>query len=196
MFAVRYELQSSIDPPTEGRLCYVLETARREDRLVLEDLCVKRGWRQPSVGLPSKSDCGYWTMRARRRWFVRRAMPRDLAELATVLGRQTDGYSDVCFLPVAIFWGRAPAQEHSWLKLLLSEDWGLTGRLRRSLVVLMHGRDVVVKVGEPVSVRELADEDMSTERLERKLGRVLRVFFQGQRAATIGPDLSHRRLLL
>ena len=66
--------------------------------------------------------------------------------------RSLGGPGDVLFVPVAIFWGRSPQRENSLLELFASEDWGLAGRLRRFFALLVHGRAVLVKVGEPISV--------------------------------------------
>ena len=199
LFPVRYESQSAVELPAGGRLCYVLETDRRLDRLVLEDLCVDRGWPLPQVRLTGNdTDAALWTVRSIRGWLRRRPVPRDVAQLMPLLQRDSvmGGGEDVYFVPIAVFWGRAPLRDNSWIKVLLSEDWAVAGRLRRFFTVLVHGRDVLVKLGEPISVAELLDEDASVEILARKLGRLLRVYFQEQRSITIGPDLSHRRLLL
>jgi glycerol-3-phosphate O-acyltransferase len=56
---------------------------------------------------------------------------------------------------------------------------------------------VLVKVGEPLSVAAAqAAAGADDERIVNDLARGLREFFAEQRAITIGPDLSHRRLLL
>lgn len=197
LWPVRYEVQASVDPHCAGRLCYVLETERAEDRWVLDDVCRKRHWPVPEVGFAPATGCGLVTLWHSRHWFSRRSVPRDLGELSDCF-EPGDADEDVSFVPVAVFWGRAPGREQSWLKLWSSEGWGIAGRLHRLSAVLVHGRDVLVKVGEPITVAGLAaeDDEATPPRLQRKLGRVLRVFFQQQRTATVGPDLSHRRLLL
>ena len=199
LLAVRYESQGAIESASAGRLCYVLETDRRLDRFVLEDLCINQGWPRPEVGLAScDARAALWAVRSIRGWLRRRAVPRDVGELAALLTRDKaiGGTEELRFVPVAVFWGRAPQRQNSWIKVLLSEDWAVAGRLRRFFTVLVHGRDVLVKLGEPISVAQLLDEEMTLEILARKLGRVLRVYFQDQRSVTVGPDLSHRRLLL
>ena len=125
-------------------------------------------------------------------------MPRDPAEIAPLLAadRCLGGGSDVELVPVAVFWGRAPQRENSLIELFFSEDWADSGRLRRFFTLLVHGRDVLVKIGEPIAVAPLLDEQATVEILARKVGRLLRVYFQEQRAVTVGPDLSHRRLVL
>lgn len=195
LWPVRYEVQGSAEPADAARLCYVLETERSEDRWVLDDVCRARGWPVPELGFSSGARCGLVTLWHGRHWFSRRSVPRDLGELSDCFEPADD---DVRFVPVAVFWGRAPGREQSWIKLWSSEGWGIAGRLHRFFAVLVHGRDVLVKVGDPITVAVLAaeEDDATPARLQRKLGRVLRVFFQQQRTATVGPDLSHRRLLL
>lgn len=196
LLPVRYEVQHAAAPPNDSRVCYVLETERSEDRWVFEAACLAAQWPVPKLGFATDTDCGLVTLWHAQRWYSRRTVPRDLSELGACFELDAQARDDVSFVPVAVFWGRAPGREQSWLRLWSSEGWGLTGRLRRLFAVLLHGRDVLVKVGEPITVADLADEDPSPARMQRKLGRVLRVFFQQQRTATVGPDLSHRRLLL
>lgn len=199
---VRYELQFADERPAGERTCFVLETQRVEYRWVLEDVCERESWSGP-VDLGAKGAAALanrvWTLRRAPRWFGRRAPPRDVAELEPLLTRARAG-TPVEFVPVAIFWGRAPAREKSWLKLLLSETWGVTGRIRRMLAVLTHGRDVFVKVGRPIRAADVFDDETEPggdeEVAARRLARLMRVYFQQQRTATVGPDLSHRRLLL
>jgi glycerol-3-phosphate O-acyltransferase len=196
LLPVRYEVQAAAAPPSGGKLCYVVETDRLEDRVVLEDLCRSRGWRAPQPEFPSAGSCGVWSLRRPHRWFTRRSAPRDLAEPAASLVLDEAAAPHAHFVPVAVYWGRAPGREHSLIKLLLSEDWGLSGRVRRLFAVLFHGRDVLIKVGEALPAAELREGDLDPDLVERRLGRVLRVFFNQQRTSTVGPDLSHRRLLV
>ena len=193
LLPVRYQAHAPAALPP-GRICYVLETDRFLDRLVLEDLCLREHWpvpgRSPSVG--------FFSVRSIRGWLRRRLAPRDVAELEPLLALDDSqgGDAPLSFVPVAIFWGRAPQRDSSWISVLSSEDWGLGGRQRRALAVLVHGRSVLVKVGEPLAVGALAEPGGTRELLARRIGRLLRTFFNEQRTLTVGPDLSHRRLLL
>jgi glycerol-3-phosphate O-acyltransferase len=197
LLPVRYEVQQASALPA-GKVWYVLETDRYLDRLILDDLCIRNAWPRP--GRAADADAaGVWAVRAIRGWLGwRRLAPRDVGELEPVVARDRalGGAESVAFVPVAIFWGRAPQRENSWVSVLSSEDWGLAGRLRRALAVLIHGRSVLVKVGEPLAVAALLEEGATHELLARKVGRLLRVFFTELRSVTVGPDLSHRRLLL
>jgi len=187
-----------IDPGSLGSVCYVLERDRLLDRLVLEDLCLARGWPPPLVvPSPQTGTQTLWSVRVFKGFLVRSLVPSDgepLRQLIRYL--QSNPGNDIQLIPVAIFLGRAPARERSWIKLLLAEDWAIAGRIRRFLSMLFHGRDTLVKLSEPISLQELIGEQTEAGLVERKTARLLRVHFQRQRVASIGPDFSHRRLLL
>jgi glycerol-3-phosphate O-acyltransferase len=69
---------------------------------------------------------------------------------------QSDSTFDVRLVPVAVYWGRAPQKEGSWLRLLLAESWRLGGPLRKFFQVLFNGRFVMLEVGEPRKLARLA----------------------------------------
>jgi len=195
---IRYHVKSLIDPAALGSVCYVLERDQLLDRLVLEDLCLARGWPSPlGVPSPQTGTQTLWSVRVVEGLLLRRLVPNDDEPLRQLIRHvQAHPGNDVQLIPVAIFLGRAPARERSWIKLLLAEDWSIAGRTRRFLSMLFHGRDTLVKISEPVSLKELIGEQSEPELVGRKAARLLRVHFQRQRIASIGPDFSHRRLLL
>ncbi len=98
--------------------------------------------------------------------------------------------------PPGIYWGRAPQKERSLIRLFLAESWALGSRLRRSFTVLVNGRNVMVQLGEPVSLRSLLGGEADTASVARRVARALRSQLARSRAARIGPDLSHRRTIV
>jgi glycerol-3-phosphate O-acyltransferase len=193
---VRYAVGGSATVPDGGQVCFVLERDQLFDRLVLHDLCAAQGWPRPAARL-SDGAPAIWSLRSYRGWFARQLAPTPTTRLTRALAWLEDHPDDdVQLVPVAVFWGRSPAKERSWLKLLLAEDWAGSGRLHRFFAILAHGRQVLVKVSRPVSLRQLLDEGIGVQHTTRKAARLLRVHFRRQREATIGPDLSHRRLLV
>ncbi len=193
---VRYTVADPAELAAGANVWYVLERDRLYDRLVLVDLCQRRDWPPPGVRLPDGGPAVFG-LRAYRGRLLRRLAPTPNNRLGEIIGwLEAHPGSDVELVPVAVFWGRSPAKEHSWLKLLLAEDWVASGRIRRLFSILVHGRQVLVKISKPVSLRRLVDERLDRDRTVRKAARLLRVHFRRQRAATIGPDLSHRRLLV
>ena len=198
LLCVRYHVKGACNPGALGPICYVLENDRTLDRLVLDDLSIARGWPRPHP-CPSRSGDPptLWSMQRLTGWLPRRRAAADADVLQTLIDHvRSEGRSDIQLLPVAIYLGRAPTAEHSWIKLLFAEDWAVSGRTRRFFSMLFYGRDTLVKIGAPVSLAELGRGTADAARAASEATVRLRTCFDSQRAATIGPDASHRRLLL
>lgn len=103
---------------------------------------------------------------------------------------------DVQIVPVSVFWGRAPDKERSLLKLWLGDTWAVRGPLRTLITIAFNGRSTFIQFSKPLSLRALLNEGTGIERTVHKTSRLLRVHFRQERAAAIGPDLSHRRTLV
>jgi glycerol-3-phosphate O-acyltransferase len=131
---------------------------------------------------------GFWDERLDRR------PPASLVQLVRTLGVHPD--IDVDLVPVAVYWGRAPQKEGSFFRLLLAEDWALTSRIRKFFQVLFNGRNTLIEMAEPVSLRSLLSGDSGVEMQGRRVARALRQQYARQRAARIGPDLSHHRTIV
>ncbi|MBB3190625.1 glycerol-3-phosphate 1-O-acyltransferase PlsB [Halomonas cerina] len=175
---------------------YVLPRAALSDTLLLETLTRRHGLpgasgRRPLGGREIDA-CLALPSPARRRWrwaFRPRSPFLPLIEACRASGQ------DVQLVPVSVFWGRAPGKPFGIWPLLASDSWRLTGRLRRLLSVVVNGRDVEVYLGTPLRLAALLD-DRETELNGRKLARLLRVHFRRLRTRVLGPDLSHRRMLI
>jgi glycerol-3-phosphate O-acyltransferase len=103
---------------------------------------------------------------------------------------------DILLVPVALYWGRAATSSNSIVRAILSSNWSVVGRFKKLLTVLFNGRDTYVEINEPISLRQLVENDPDTDKTTRKVARVLRVHFRHVRTAVIGPDLSHRRVMI
>jgi glycerol-3-phosphate O-acyltransferase len=103
---------------------------------------------------------------------------------------------DIQIVPVSVFWGRAPAKEHSLSKLWFGDTWAVRGGLRTLFTIAFNGRNTFVQFDKPVSLRSVLVECGDIERTVRKVSRLMRVHFRHTRTAVIGPDLSHRRTLV
>jgi glycerol-3-phosphate O-acyltransferase len=182
-------------------LCYVLERYGLSNALILERACRESGLPSPLLSLsgdPLGHKRAYIALSRRRSaWFGRPKVRTHSEGLARLIDTQR-AHPDfqVRLLPVSIFVGRAPDRQSGWFSVLFSENWALVGRFRRLLAVLLNGRNTIVQFAAPVELGETLAEDLTPERSVRKLSRVLRVHFARIRAAVIGPDLSHRRLLV
>ena len=195
------------EPPTSRidrstPVLYLLEVGGLADRTALDIVCREHGLPRPG------DDLRYGTLierasvdvlkrrqgvafRAHRDWLS----PR-LARL--VAAGEADGAEDLQVVPVAVYWGRAPERESSFWRLFYTENWEVAGRTRKLLTTLVHGRNTLVDISEPLSLAALraSAPGASVELLHRKLARILRVHFRQRRLATLGPDQSHRRMLI
>jgi glycerol-3-phosphate O-acyltransferase len=181
----------------ERPLCYVLNEYGAADLVVLEKVCAAHGLPAPSQALkkplPSQSAmflerrAGFWGDRTDYR------IPDVLRTLVNAAAQ--DPTLDVDLVPVTVLWGRAPNRKDSWLRILLSENWERVGRFQRMLSIMVNGRNLFVQFGEPLSLRAAVNEGPDKSRAVRRITRSLRTILARQRAATIGPDLSHRRTM-
>ncbi len=180
-------------------VCYVLETDSMADRAVLCNVTAKAGLPYPekrSSSLPVEERRSYFDVGRRRRFWdatVARRPPPHL--LALVEALRADSVRDVMLVPTAVYWGRAPEKEGSWLRLLFAENWTLTSRVSKFFAVLVNGRNVMVDMGQPTSLRSLLDAAPAHDQA-RRITRILRGGLRRQRAIRIGPDLSHRRTIV
>ena len=185
---------------TTAPVCYVLEHAGSIDLAVLRALCAKQRLPRPRRRLLAaqrgsgraafalQRPVGFWRSRLDRR------VPPEL--LALIDAVRAEPELDVALVPVGIYWGRAPQKERSLIRLFLAEDWAISSRLRRAFAVLINGRNVMVQMGEPTSLRGLLAGDGDPAACARRVTRVLRAQLARARAARIGPDLSHRRTIV
>jgi glycerol-3-phosphate O-acyltransferase len=205
---VRAAVQPAEAPPSLSApaipVCYVFDRDSMADLAVLCNVAEKRKLPYPerrSASLPVEQRRSYFDVGRRRRFWdasVTRKPPPYLLELVEELRGPSSneaGLRDVLLVPTAVYWGRAPQKEGSWLRLLFAENWAITSRARKFIAVLINGRNVFVEFGEPISLRSLLDSAPASDQA-RRVTRVLRGLLRRQRATRIGPDLSHRRTIV
>ncbi len=178
-------------------VCYVLEYSGRGNRMALDEACRRHGLPDAEDGLETSALSerrAIFYLKHYYGWYRRRSLRISDRLRRLVVAATEDAGLDIQIVPVVIHWGRAPEQR-SGLTLLFTEQWKEGGRLHRIMQVMLHGRDTLVQISTPLSLREIVDEGLSPETAERKIARILRVHFRRQRAATLGPDMSHRRNL-
>src|SRR5690348_14083727 len=180
---------------------YVIERQGLSDGLVLERACREAGLPSPLLPVAgTRRRRSMFALSQREGWLFgrdRQRAPREaLRQLLLALEAQPE--RDIQLLPVSIYVGRAPNRQSGWLRALFSENWVVVGRFRRLLAILLNGRDTIVHFSTPISLRSALNEvpGERIERLQRKLARVLRVHFRRVRTTVIGPDLSHRRMVV
>ncbi|MEM5530652.1 1-acyl-sn-glycerol-3-phosphate acyltransferase [Gammaproteobacteria bacterium AS21] len=107
----------------------------------------------------------------------------------------SENSNDVSIVPVTILHGHFPSRESSWWRVVFSERWGPKGWWRRLLMLIVNGRQTLLQLDKPLSLKEMMYEDgllPSSTRAE-KIVVLLRDHFRQRRLATYGPDLSNRR---
>jgi glycerol-3-phosphate O-acyltransferase len=192
------DIAERLGPPGQ-RTCYVLERQSATDLAVLANAIDKEGLPRLRRRLLSsrRADrrAAFDVGRRRGFWDASPQLRPPPFLLALVEAARADPAFDVSLVPTAVYWGRAPQKEGSWLRLLFAENWALTSRLRKFVSVLINGRSTMIELGEPISLRTLL-EDESVPAQSRRVARVLRGALRRQRATRIGPDLSHRRTIV
>lgn len=182
---------------------YLIENHGLSNLLILDRACEEAGYPRPVERLPLKlargRQRGCFPLHKRSGWWFGRTQLSDRSErlknLLTLLNLERD--SQVQLVPVSIFLGRAPDRSSGWFKVLFSENWVAVGRLRRFLGVIFNGRGAMVQFSEPVDLAPALNAPVvDLDAGARKLARVLRVHFRRIRSAVIGPDFSHRRILM
>jgi glycerol-3-phosphate O-acyltransferase len=180
-------------------VCYVLERRSVTDLAILQSACVKLKLPRPQKRLLRQAKdlrSFFYLSRPRGFWDERidRRPPPQLQQMIAALA--ADPQIDIELVPVAVYWGRAPQKERSWFRLLLVEDWALTTRARKFMQVLFNGRNTLIEFDEPISLRAVLGDEAGSAVRGRRVTRALRALYAKQRAARIGPDLSHRRTIV
>ena len=197
--AVQPETPTELISDGDSAVCYVLETGGLADLLALERAC-------STHGLPSPTEpfdfCGHREnkrnviLRRTDGFLFRRPRKAGSTRLKSLVEAAEHGEQNLLLIPVAIYWGRSPEKEGSWFKLLFSENWDVVGRTRKFFATLLQGRSTLLRYSHALPLRSINQGDQGTAIAYRKVSRILRVHFRQRRAATVGPDLSHRRTLI
>ncbi len=182
-------------------LLYALENRSLSDLIVLDLVTEELGLPGPlqplEVGNVREERRFFFLRRASHGWFRRNTMASYSSRMVDVLEQvgQAEQPLPGAIVPVGIYWGRAPNREGSVLRLILSENWAVTSRLKRLVNLFLSRKDIVVHFGQPLPLQELAGDGADGQRTLRRAARLLRVRLRNQRVATMGPDLSHQRTL-
>ncbi|MFK7914052.1 MAG: glycerol-3-phosphate 1-O-acyltransferase PlsB [Pseudomonadales bacterium] len=204
------KIGSSLPQPPAGGFVYVLENRSVSDLVMLDLICTELlapGPLEPiDVAGATEARRFFFLNRPGKGLLRRNTMTRHSERLARMLehtsstAEQMDPGHDqdaapVSIIPVMVQWGRAPNREGSLWRLLLSENWAVTSRLRRFLNLLLNRRDIVVSFGRALPLDDLAERDLDFSRQVRRTARLLRVQLRDLRLSAMGPDFSHRRTL-
>ncbi len=182
------------------RVLFVFERTSLADLVAVAIVCRSLGLPSPArrfmLGAVREPRAALFLERTRG-WIRKRPDRRVPARLVRLFGTAlAAGDAHVDLVPVAVFWGRSPRIEHSWFRLMFSEDWALVGKSRRLLSTLVNGRRALVRFGDPIALAEFLAPDVEPARAARRAVRTMRAEFRTSRAAVLGPDLSHRRTVI
>jgi glycerol-3-phosphate O-acyltransferase len=191
------DLQIDLDKP----ICYIIDSYALSSLLILDRACEEVHLPRPLWPMQTSDGDEQRSYLALRRkkgliisWTEVRSHSKTLEGLVEkVCGGQVE---DICLVPVTVLIGRAPDKETGLAKIFFTESWEIGGRFWRFINSLVNGRQTMVQFSTPISLRELADEELGAPRSLRKVSRILRVHFRRVRSAAIGPDLSHRRTVI
>jgi len=191
------DLQLSQDKP----IYYIIDSYALSSLLILDRACENLGLPRPLWPMQTgniSEPRSYLALRRKKGLIIRRSEVRSHSEtlkglVERVCEKQVD---DIQLVPTTVLIGRAPDKETGLAKIFFTESWDIGGRIWRFLNSLVNGRHTLVQFSTPISLRELADEDLGPARSLRKVSRILRVHFRRVRSAAIGPDLSHRRTVI
>jgi len=183
-------------------VCYVLQYSSLSARLVLEHVCINEGLPSANQRLKVEDKAFrrsfFFLYERKGKWLKTRQTPTVTEDLKQMVYDISEDESlDIQVVPVSLFWGRSPAKEKSWLKLLLTEGWSVPGILKQFLIILLHGRRTYVQFNQAMSLQKIYQEsNCDAPRGARKAARILRVHFRRVRQTVLGPNLSHRHNLV
>ncbi len=184
-------------------VCYVLPFRSTADLLVTDMACEQGGLPSPVTPIERLAEQRAVFFLGRPEGTLGRKSQRQqsermtrLFEHQTMLNASDAKDKNIKIVPVSLFWGHQPDREKSLLKLFLSENWSATSGMKKFFAGLFHPKHILVQFGKPIPLNELMASEDDRQRQIRKLLRLLRVHFNNQKQAIIGPDLSHRRTLL
>ena len=184
-------------------VCYVLPSRSIADLMVIDEACELNDLTRPSRGIETlDEDRAIFFLGHPEGRLGRKTQRHQSTRMLRLFEHQQNADSDIGadsdikIVPVSLFWGHQPGQEKSVLKLILSENWTVTSRFKKLLAIIFHPNHILVQFSPPINLRTLTGNEENREKHVRKLLRVLRVQFNNQKRAIIGPDLSHRRTLI
>ena len=152
---------------SEAAVCYVLEYGGLADLLALERACEKSGLPSPNQ---SFEFCGkrfsrrFVVLRPARGILFRRPSPEGSRRLRHIVETAKGNDDELLLIPVAIYWGRSPDKEHSFFKLMFSENWDVVGRTRKFFATILHGRNTLLRYSNALPLNTIIQEGLEADR--------------------------------
>lgn len=156
-------------------------------------------------GLPDPVDSGYLRrllkrgdsallfLRRGRQFFGPKKSERDLVEI--LVEAQSERQEPIFLVPQILVWERQPDRANRGLLDVLMGDGESPGFFRKALYFVAFHRLAVVRVGEPVNLKEFlaTQEGQSNARIAKKLRWLLLGYLYRERKVVKGPDVRPRR---
>ena len=194
------------------RVCYVMPFRSIADLMVVDQACTDHGLPRPydSIQDDIEARAFFFLGRPYGAW-GRKSQQKQSNRMARLFEHQIDDIAapkidsetkqesiqgPIKIVPVSLFWGHQPNREKSLSSLLLSDNWTVTSRFKKLLAMVIHPGHILVQFSEPVVLTDIIEDEPNREKQIRRLLRLLRVHFNHQKLAILGPDLSHRRTLI
>jgi glycerol-3-phosphate O-acyltransferase len=180
------------------RIFYVLDCQSSSDLRLLEIGCHAGGLPTPlnRDDLGEDPDGNYLFLRYREGLMGRSSSRRQAAGSRLLTLTQLADVNQATLVPVSFYWGHQPDRALSLWRVLLSDQWAPTSRLRKLLSILFMSSHILVKFGTPMPLQRSEQSHQNLSLQVKRTHRLLRRHFKDERQSIIGPDLSHRRTLL
>jgi glycerol-3-phosphate O-acyltransferase len=175
-------------------MVYCFQVRQLSDLLILNEACARLGLPSPVAAGPVDHRSAYYLSTHGQPSPLQRRPYRYSKRLVRLIEAVQSGkVAAVRVVPVSVFWGRSPEKTEGVMKALFSDGWGTPGALRQLIRSILHGRQTIVKFGEPLLIDQAS---LPTDAADRRVARLLRNEFRRERELAIGPNLSHRQTLV
>ncbi len=181
----------------EQPVVYVLEARAWSHLLVLEQECERLGLPLPLNRIPVDNLSSWhsvYTTAPRepfKAWLQKQPKrSRMLRGMLEVLRDNPE--QDVQFIPVSVFWGRPVGAQKHWYQLLFADSGKITGKVKKLFTILIHGRSTFIKFSPIVDFRSQFLVDASDDEVIDHVQGLFSSHLREVKAATLGPDMSHR----
>ncbi len=179
----------------DADVVYVMPMKSTADLMVVDRACEDAGLPRPYLPMNDEEQRAFFFLARPEGRLGRRSSRQQSARMQRLFEQAAAG-RDIRAVPVSLFWGHQPDKEKSWFKFLFSDTWSTTTRLKKFLALMFYPNHILVQFSPSLSLQEFVVEKPERELQIRRFMRILRVHFNNEKQAILGPDLSHRRTLI
>lgn len=179
----------AVEPSAKDHIVYVMKSPSMADLVVLQRAARHHNLPDPMSALiinGQRFDRVLFVEDPRQR--LQYAAQQPFGDLLAL--HQADPACNILMFPAALFWGRNAGREQP--TGVVSADIEVRSLWKRLMVILFAGRNIMLRISQPVSLRLMADKYSDDKDLGHKLSRVARTHFSRLRHAVAGPKLWSR----